>query len=78
MECYDDETMEIVRRGVNPISFDGLKVSLTSEESKQINMDDRSKVIIASSGMCEGGRIRHHLKHNLWRTDSTILFVGYQ
>lgn len=77
-ECYDEETMEIVVRGVNPISFEGLKVSLTAEESKQINLDPRSKVIIASSGMCEGGRIRHHLKHNLWREESTILFVGYQ
>ncbi|MBQ1252154.1 MAG: MBL fold metallo-hydrolase [Firmicutes bacterium] len=77
-QCYDEETMEIVKKGINPISFDGLKVSLTAEESKMINRDDRSKVIIASSGMCEGGRIRHHLKHNLWRTDSTILFVGYQ
>lgn len=77
-ECYDEETMAIVKKGVNPISFEGLKVSLTAEESKQINMEDHSKVIIASSGMCEGGRIRHHLKHNLWRSDSTILFVGYQ
>ena len=78
LECYDDETIAIVKKGINPISFDGLKVSLTAEESKQINLDERSKVIIASSGMCEGGRIRHHLKHNLWRADSTILFVGYQ
>ena len=77
-QCYDEETMAIVKKGINPISFDGLKVSLTAEESKMINRDDRSKVIIASSGMCEGGRIRHHLKHNLWRTDSTVLFVGYQ
>lgn len=77
-ECYDDETMEIVNKGINPIAFDGLKVSLTVEESRAINQSNGSKVIIASSGMCEGGRIRHHLKHNLWRTDSTILFVGYQ
>ncbi len=78
IECCDEETMEIVNRGVNPISFPGLKLSLTVEESKGINADSKSKIIIASSGMCEGGRIRHHLKHNLWRSDSTILFVGYQ
>lgn len=78
LECYDEKTMELVQKGVNPISFPGLKVSRTAEESKLINMDLKSKVILASSGMCEGGRIRHHLKHNLWRADSTILFVGYQ
>lgn len=77
-ECYDEETMEIVNRGVNPISFPGLKLSLTAAESKLINADLKPKIIIASSGMCEGGRIRHHLKHNLWRGDSTVLFVGYQ
>lgn len=77
-ECYDEETMAIVDQGINPISFPGLKLSLSAEESKLINSDFRSKVIIASSGMCEGGRIRHHLKHNLWRSDCTVLFVGYQ
>ncbi len=78
MECFDDETMAIVKKGINPLSFNGLKTSLTAAESKAINEDLGSKVIIASSGMCEGGRIRHHLKHNLWRSESTILFVGYQ
>lgn len=76
--CFDEEAMELVRHGINPIKFPGLKLAITSEESKQINFDDTPKVIISASGMCEAGRIRHHLKHNLWRPESTILFVGYQ
>lgn len=78
MECFDEEAMELVDKGINPISFPGLKLSITSDESKQINFEDTPKVIISASGMCEAGRIRHHLKHNLWRKESTILFVGYQ
>jgi metallo-beta-lactamase family protein len=78
MECFDEEAMELVREGINPISFGGLKLSITSEESKAINFIDTPKVIISASGMCEAGRIRHHLKHNLWREECTILFVGYQ
>lgn len=75
---FDEEAMDLVNRGINPISFPGLRISVTSEESKEINFDDDCKVIISASGMCEAGRIRHHLKHNLWRSESTILFVGYQ
>ena len=78
MEYYDDETLALVKQGINPISFPGLRLSVTSEESKAINFDLIPKVIISASGMCEAGRIRHHLKHNLWRENSTILFVGYQ
>lgn len=78
MECFDEEAMELVRENINPISFAGLKLSITSEESKAINFDETPKVIISASGMCEAGRIRHHLKHNLWRPECTILFVGYQ
>ena len=78
LECYDQETKALVERGINPIDFPGLKLSVTSEESKNINFDMTPKVIISAAGMCDAGRIRHHLKHNLWRTDSTILFVGYQ
>ena len=78
MECFDDEAMELVSRGINPITFPGLKLAITSEESKAINFDMSPKVIISASGMCEAGRIRHHLKHNLWRPECTILFVGYQ
>lgn len=76
--CFDEEAMDLVRQGINPIAFPGLKTSVTSEDSKAINFNEKSKVIISASGMCEAGRIRHHLKHNLWRKDSTILFVGYQ
>ena len=76
--CFDEEAMELVRKGINPISFPGLKLTLTSEESKEINFDLKPKVIISASGMCEAGRIRHHLKHNLWRKECTRLFVGYQ
>ena len=77
-ECYDEEAMEFVKNGINPISFPGLNLSITSDESKAINFDTKPKVIISASGMCEAGRIRHHLKHNLWRPECTILFVGYQ
>lgn len=77
-DCFDEEAMELVNQGINPISFPGLRMAITSDESKMINFDDKPKVIISASGMCEAGRIRHHLKHNLWRKDSTILFVGYQ
>ena len=75
---YDAETLELLARGENPIAFPGLRVSVTSAESKAINFDQTPKIIISASGMCEAGRIRHHLKHNLWREESTILFVGYQ
>jgi len=76
--CFDEETAELVKQGINPIWFDGICLSVTSEESKQINFDQRPKVILSASGMCEAGRIRHHLKHNLWSGQNTILFVGYQ
>jgi metallo-beta-lactamase family protein len=75
---FDQDAMELVNRGINPLSFPGLKTSITSDESKAINFDDDPKVIISAAGMCDAGRIRHHLKHNLWRPDSTILFVGHQ
>lgn len=77
-DYYDAETLDLLDKGIDPIRFDGLKLSVTSDDSKMINFDDTPKVIISASGMCEAGRIRHHLKHNLWRNDSTILFVGYQ
>ncbi|MDE6911916.1 MAG: MBL fold metallo-hydrolase, partial [Lachnospiraceae bacterium] len=76
--CFDEEAMELVNKGINPLNFPGLKLAITSEESKEINFDEPPKVIISASGMCEAGRIRHHLKHNLWRPECTILFVGYQ
>lgn len=76
--CFDDETLALIKQGVNPIWFDDIRMTKTSEESKQINFDPKPKVIISASGMCEAGRIRHHLKHNLWKANSIILFVGYQ
>ena len=77
-DYYDTETLDLLEQGIDPIRFNGLKLSVTSDDSKMINFDDSPKVILSASGMCEAGRIRHHLKHNLWRNDSTILFVGYQ
>ena len=77
-DCLDDETRALVDAGINPIWFDGIEVSVSSEDSMAINADPVPKVIISASGMCEAGRIRHHLKHNLWRQESTVLFVGYQ
>ena len=77
-EFFDEETLDLLERGIDPIKFPNLHLSVTTDESKQINFDREPKVILSASGMCEAGRIRHHLKHNLWREDSTIVFVGYQ
>ena len=74
----DEATVKMLKNGINPISFPGLVLSVTSEESKMINEEKEPCVIISASGMCEAGRIRHHLKYNLWKPNSTILFVGYQ
>ncbi len=78
MGYYDDEAMEYIRNGIDILHFNGLHKSVTSADSIALNTDETPKVIISASGMCEAGRIRHHLKHNLWRANSTILFVGYQ
>ncbi len=75
---YDEEATAYRAKGINFFSFKTLVVAETAEESKAINCDERQKIIISSSGMCDAGRIKHHLKHNLWRADATILFVGYQ
>lgn len=77
-EYFDDEALDLISRGINPIQFDGLITTTTSDESKSINENPQPKIIISASGMCEAGRIRHHLKHNLWRKECSILFVGYQ
>ena len=77
-DCFDTEAMELVNAGINPLVFPGLKVSTTSDDSKLINFIEKPKVIVSASGMCDAGRIRHHLKHNLWRPECTVLFVGYQ
>lgn len=77
-DYFDEDALALLDQGINPINFEDLKVSITSEDSITINEDTEPKVIISASGMCEAGRIRHHLKHNLWRKECTILFVGYQ
>ena len=77
-EYYDKETLELLSQGINPILFDDLVLAVSTEESIAINNDTTPKVILSASGMCEAGRIRHHLKHNLWRKESAVLFVGYQ
>lgn len=76
--CLDDDFKAVMAKGENPLVFDGLHLNTTTEESKALNDDPTPKVIISASGMCEAGRIRHHLKYNLWRPESLILFVGYQ
>lgn len=78
MGYYDEEAMEYIRKGIDILHFNGLHKSVTSADSIALNTDKTPKVIISASGMCEAGRIRHHLKHNLWRSESTVLFVGYQ
>lgn len=74
----DDDAIQVVREGEQLFTFTNLTMTTTSEESKMLNMDKTSKVIISASGMCDAGRIRHHLKHNLWREECSIVFVGYQ
>ena len=76
--CLDDDARSIMKKGLNPIWFDNLFTIVSAEESRELNTKSEPKVIIASGGMCEGGRIRHHLKHNLWNEKNTILFAGYQ
>ncbi len=78
LDYCDDNTRRLIHAGIDPIKFPNLKLSITTEDSVAINADPTPKVILSASGMCEAGRIRHHLKHNLWREESTILFVGYQ
>lgn len=78
MDLFDEETQSLIRRGDNPLDFDGLKFTRTADESKALNMMAQSSIIISASGMCEVGRIKHHLKHNIWNPLNTVLFVGYQ
>lgn len=74
----DEETLQVLRDGFRPLRFSNLKLCQTTEESIALNANSTPKVIISSSGMCEAGRVRHHLKHNLWRKECAIVFVGYQ
>ena len=77
-ELFEEEIQEEIKHGNNPLEFPGLKFTRTADESKMLNASDEPCIIISASGMCEVGRIKHHLKHNLWKSTSTILFVGYQ
>ncbi len=77
-QVFDEETKEYILKGDNPLDFKNLKFTRSTEDSMFLNMDKHPKVIISASGMCEAGRIRHHLKHNLWNSKSSIIFVGYQ
>lgn len=77
-ECYDEEAKALIEKGKDLFSFPGLKATRSVQASKEINYIKHGAVIIAGSGMCTGGRIKHHLKHNLWREESSVIFVGYQ
>ena len=77
-QFLDEDMQELIRSGQNPLVFPGLELTVSEEESKAINENKTPKVILSASGMCDAGRVRHHLKHNLWRPESTVLFVGYQ
>ena len=77
-QVFDAETRDYILNGDNPLDFPNLNFTRTSQESKALNDDTNPKIIISASGMCDAGRIRHHLKHNLWNPKSSIVFVGYQ
>ena len=77
-DLFEDEIKEKIEAGNNPLEFPGLKFTRTADESKALNESQEPSIIISASGMCDVGRIKHHLKHNIWNPKSTILFVGYQ
>ena len=77
-QVFDEETRECILKGDNPLEFKNLKFTRSSKESQDLNFNKEPKIIISASGMCEAGRIRHHLKHNLWNPKNSIVFVGYQ
>ncbi len=77
-QVFDEETREYILKGDNPLEFKNLKFTRSSKESQDLNFNKEPKIIISASGMCEAGRIRHHLKHNLWNPKNSIVFVGYQ
>ncbi|HPK87094.1 MAG TPA: MBL fold metallo-hydrolase RNA specificity domain-containing protein [Atribacterota bacterium] len=77
-DCFSPDALDLIRKGDNPLDFHNLHFSRTTQESRDLNISPESKVIISASGMCTAGRIKHHLKHNLWRKESSIVFIGYQ
>lgn len=77
-DLFDNETKELIKKGDHPFEFPNLILTETAEESKAINFYKGSSIIVSASGMCDAGRIKHHLKHNLWRGNSSIVFAGYQ
>lgn len=77
-DCYDEAALKLLQSGDDPFSFPGLTYIRTAEESRAINEQPGGKIIISASGMCDAGRIKHHLKHNLWRPESAVVFVGFQ
>lgn len=77
-QVFDEETKELILSGDNPLDFKNLVFTRSTQESQALNMNRTPKIIISASGMCEAGRIRHHLKHNLWDPKNSIVFVGYQ
>lgn len=77
-QVFDEETKAYILNGDNPLDFPNLRFTRSTAESQALNADRKPKIIISASGMCEAGRIRHHLKHNLWDPKSSVIFVGYQ
>ncbi|OHW63420.1 ribonuclease [Andreesenia angusta] len=77
-EVFDEETKNLILSGDNPLDFKNLRFTRSSEESRQLNYTKEPKIIISASGMCDEGRIKHHLKHNLWNPKSSIIIIGYQ
>ncbi len=77
-ECFDEDTAQLLAKKHDPFSFPGLQLTKTPDQSRKINAIESHAIIIAGSGMCTGGRIKHHLKHNIWREEASIVFVGYQ
>jgi metallo-beta-lactamase family protein len=77
-ELFDRPTMDMVKKGHTPMTMSSLKITRTSQESQKINETEKSCVIFAGSGMANAGRILHHFKHNLWRPNCHVIFVGFQ
>ena len=78
LDCFDEEARSYIQNGDNPLDFPGLQFTQSADESKALNESKESMIVISASGMCDAGRIKHHLKHNLWRKESSVVFVGYQ